>query len=45
MDNPGEAVSPGISNCSFVNAPAFTVVDGLVFAVFVPSVMSEAVTV
>ena len=42
---PGAAVSPGISNCSFVNAPAVTVVAGLVFAVFVPSVTSVAVTV
>ena len=42
---PGAAVSPGISSCSFVNAPAVTVVAGLVFAVFVPSVTSVAVTV
>src|SRR2546427_106731 len=42
---PGAAVSPGISTCSFVNAPAFTVIDGLVLAVFVPSVTSVAVTV
>jgi hypothetical protein len=42
---PGAAVSPGTNNCSFTNAPAFTVIDGLVFAVFVPSVMSVAVTV
>ena len=42
---PGAAVSPGISICSFVNAPAVTVVAGLVFAVFVPSVTSVAVTV
>ena len=45
VDDPGDAVSPGINSCSFVNAPAFTVVDGLVFAVLVPSVMSVAVTV
>src|SRR5438477_231520 len=42
---PGAAVSPGARSCSFVNAPAFTVIDGLVLAVFVPSVMSLAVTV
>ena len=42
---PGAAVSPGSRICSFVNAPGFTVVAGLVFAVFVPSVMSVAVTV
>ena len=29
---------PGIRICSFANAPALTVVDGLVLAVFVPSV-------
>ena len=42
---PGAAVSPGTSSCIFVNAPPLTVIDGLVFAVFVPSVMSVAVTV
>src|SRR4029077_6649818 len=42
---PGAAVSPGISSCTFVNAPALTVVDGLVFAVWLPSVASLAVTV
>src|SRR5712691_6027368 len=42
---PGAAVSPGISSWSFVKAPALIVVDGLVFAVFAPSVMSVAVNV
>src|SRR4051794_27804165 len=42
---PGEAVSPGISSCSFANAPALIVVDGLVLAVFDPSLESVAVTV
>src|SRR5437870_4743655 len=42
---PGAAVSPGIRICSFANAPPFTVVAGLVFAVFDPSVASVAVTV
>ena len=42
---PGAAVSPGISNCSFVNAPTLTVVEGLVLAVLLPSVTSVAVTV
>lgn len=42
---PGNAVSPGINNCNFVNAPAFTDVAGLVFAVLVPSLISVAVTV
>ena len=42
---PGAAVSPGISSCSFVNAPAVTVVAGLVFGVLIPSVTSVAVTV
>src|SRR5919197_4707541 len=42
---PGAAVSPGTSNCSFTKAPAFTVIDGLVLGVFVPSLMSVAVTV
>src|SRR2546423_698006 len=40
---PGEATSPGSSSCSLVNAPAFTVVAGLVLAVLLPSVMSVAV--
>ena len=42
---PGAAVSPGVSNCNLVNAPALTTVDGLVLAVFVPSSESEAVSV
>src|ERR1051325_4527266 len=42
---PGEAVSPGTSNCNFANAPTPTEIAGLVFAVFVPSVMSLAVKV
>src|SRR5207247_11209972 len=42
---PGAAVSPGTRRCSFVNAPAFTVIEGLVFAVFVPSVVSVPVSV
>src|SRR3954471_17771414 len=42
---PGEAVSPGISNCSLLNAPALIVVDGLVLAVLEPSLESVAVTV
>ena len=41
---PGAAVSPGSRICSFANAPAPTVTDGLVFGVFVPSVWSVAVT-
>ena len=32
---PGDAVSPGTNNCSFANAPAFTVTLGLVLAVSV----------
>src|ERR1700730_11204083 len=39
------AASPGIRICSFANAPGLTVVAGLVFWVFVPSVTSEAVKV
>src|SRR5438874_2085595 len=42
---PGAAVSPGTNNCSFVNAPALTVIAELVLAVLLPSVMSVAVTV
>ena len=42
---PGAAVSPGSSSCSLTNAPAFTVMDELVFAVFVLSVESLAVIV
>src|SRR5262249_19081870 len=33
---PGAVVSPGTSNCNCVNAPALTVIFGLVFAVSVP---------
>ena len=42
---PGAAVSPGINNCSLAKAPATTVVEGLVLAVLLPSVISLAVTV
>src|SRR5947207_1464883 len=42
---PGAAVSPGRRICSFVKAPALAVIDGLVLAVLVASVMSEAVIV
>jgi len=42
---PGAAVSPGASNCSFTNTPEVTVIDGLVFELFEPSVTSLAVTV
>ena len=42
---PGDGDSPGARICSFVKTPATTVIEGLVFAVFVPSVMSVAVTV
>ena len=42
---PGAAVSPGRRSWSFVKAPASTVVDGLVSALFEPSVWSVAVTV
>ncbi len=42
---PAAAVSPGARICSLANAPGFTVMDGLVLAVLVPSVMSVAVTV
>src|SRR6266540_3410745 len=42
---PGAAVSPGTSNCNFTNAPALTVIDGLVLAVLLESVRSVAVTV
>ena len=42
---PGEAVSPGTKSCSFVNPAALTVIEELVLAVLVPSVMSVAVTV
>ena len=42
---PGEAVSPGRRSWSLLNAPALTVTEGEVFAVFVPSLMSVAVRV
>jgi hypothetical protein len=42
---PGAAVSPGTNNSSFVKVPALTVIDGLVFGVFPPSVMSVPVIV
>ena len=42
---PGAAVSPGTRSCSFAKAPALTVVGGLVFAVFAPSVTLVAVIV
>lgn len=42
---PGAAVSPGRSTCSLARAPAFTVMLGLVLAVFVPSVTLVAVRV
>ena len=42
---PGAAVSPGMSNCNFTNAPTLTVIEGLVLAVFVPSLTSLAVIV
>src|SRR6266478_3890136 len=42
---PGAAVSPGTNNCNFTKTPAFTVIDELVLAVLVPSVLSVAVTV
>src|SRR5256885_2053468 len=42
---PGEAVSPGARICNLVNAPTFTVMGGLVLAVWVRSVLSVAVIV
>ena len=42
---PGAAVSPGTSNCNFTKAPELTVMEGLVLALFVPSVTSLAVSV
>ena len=45
MPVPGAAVSPGISSCSLLKAPALTVVAGLVLAVLLPSLMSVAVKV
>ena len=45
VEVPGAAVSPGTTNCNFTKDPAFTVMDELVLAVLVPSVLSVAVTV
>src|SRR5438128_2034372 len=45
LEVPGAAVSPGTRSCSFVNVPAFTVIEEFVSAVFVPSVISVAVGV
>src|SRR6516165_9280128 len=42
---PGAAVSPGTRSCNFANAPALTVIAGLVLLVLVPSVTSVAVAV
>ena len=42
---PGAAVSPGIRICILVWPPGLIVMEGLVFAVLVPSLMSVAVTV
>ena len=43
--DPGAAVSPGAKICNFANEPTFTVIEGLVFAVFVGSVTSDRVSV
>src|SRR5438477_628346 len=45
VGEPGDAVSPGTRSWSLVKAPALTVMDGLMFAVFVLSVTSLAVIV
>src|SRR5213078_3322807 len=42
---PGAAVSPGTNTCIFTNGPAFTVIEGLVLAVLLPSLRSVAVSV
>ena len=42
---PGAAVSPGARICNLANAPALTVMAGLVLLVLLPSVTSEAVKV
>src|SRR5947208_15071758 len=42
---PGAATSPGNRICSFVTAPEFTVIAGLVSGLMAGVVMSEAVTV
>src|SRR5712691_4474049 len=44
-DVPGAAVSPGSRICSLLKVPALIVVEGLVLAVFEPSVISVEVTV
>src|SRR5216683_2721813 len=45
VELPGAAISPGANTCSLANAPAFTVMEGLVLAVIPLCVISEAVTV
>src|SRR5438876_431696 len=45
VELPAATVSPGTSNCSLANAPALTVIGGLVFAALVGSVTSVAVIV
>src|SRR5439155_745692 len=42
---PGAAVSPGASTCNFAKTPTLTVIEGLVFAVLVPSRTSDRVRV
>src|SRR5437763_1596292 len=42
---PGAAVSPGARSCSFVNAPALTMIDGVVLLGIAAWVTSDAVTV
>src|SRR5262249_32122490 len=42
---PGAALSPGARICNLANAPALTVIAGLVLAVLLPSLASEAVSV
>lgn len=42
---PGAAVSPGSKSCNFVNAPPFTLIEGLVLLVTVVCVTLEAVRV
>src|SRR5437870_2390903 len=42
---PGAAVSPGTRICNLEKAPALAVIDGLVLAVLVASVMSDAVII
>src|SRR6266545_3632381 len=42
---PGAAVSPGTNSCSFTKFPVLTVMDELVLALLLPSVMSLAVSV